>query len=1102
MTALCALWLVLAADPVETLPAGAVVTKLETIPPVVELTGKLAYSQVLVTAVLASGESIDATRLVAWKAPACVRVGATGQVFPAADGEGALVATLAGKDASTRIVVKDSSQNPKVSFLQDVMPVLARMGCNSGTCHGAADGKNGFKLSLRGYDPLFDHRSLTDDLEGRRFNRSAPDKSLMLLKITGAVPHVGGVLTQPGERYYELLRGWIAAGAQFDAKAPRVAKVEVTPERRTVPLPGQKQQTKIMATFTDGNKRDVTSESFFESSNTEVATIDRQAIVTTLRRGEATVLVRYEGNYTSASLIVMGDRSGFVWTDTPVHNEIDTLVYSRLRDLKIQPSDLCDDSEFIRRVHLDLTGLLPKAEDVRAFLADTRPTRVKRDAVIDKLVGSAPYVEHVTNKWADLLQVNRKFLGDPGARAFREYIHKSVADGKPYDQFVREILTGSGSNVANPQASYFKILRDPGAAMENTTQLFLGVRFNCNKCHDHPFERWTQDQYYQLAAYFAQVTLKEDPKYAGQRVGGSAVEGAQPLVEIVADAKAGEVKHDRTGLVTAPHLPYGASVPAAASATRRETLATWLASKDNTYFARSYVNRQWAYLMGVGLIEPIDDIRAGNPASNPALLDYLAAEFVKSGFNTAQIVRLICKSRVYQHSMKTNRWNQDDDTNYSHAVARRLPAEVLFDAIHQATGSASRLPGLPAGARAAMLLDSTQDVPGGFFQLFGKPPRESACECERSGSLMLGPVLNLVNGPVVGDAIRDNSNRLASLLAKNKDTGAVVEEIFLATMSRLPSAQEKADATKIINDSRSEFAAMLADKKRRQELFAAHQKAVDARQATWEAGYRNAPTWGVVAPSAVVSQGKATFTKQADGSWLASGTNPDRDVVKITLPTTEKAFTALRLEVLADATLGAKGPGRALNGNFVLNEFNLEFHADGEKKPVRIPLTRPLADFSQDTFGIANAIDNNPATGWAIAPQMGRSHTATFELQNPAMLAKVTGKPGHFTLTLTQNFGTMHTIGKFRIATTTAKLPLNLVTPPEQVAKLLALEPGMRTPAMTNELLQFHRGLDAELRRLQDEVGQVAGMVEDDRLPGCQDLLWALINAKAFQFNH
>ncbi len=429
----------------------------------------------------------------------------------------------------------------------------------------------------------------------------------------------------------------------------------------------------------------------------------------------------------------MGDRTGYAWKDVEAYNYIDELVYDKLKRVKELPSGVCTDAEFIRRVYLDLTGLPPTPDEVRAFLADARPQRVKRDAVVDKLIGSPDFVEYWTNKWADLLDVNRKFLGEQGAKAYRAWIRKAVAENMPYDQFAHAILTASGSNLDNPPASYYKILRDPDAAMENTTQLFLAVRFNCNKCHDHPFERWTQNQYYELAAFFAQVGRQEDPQFQGpearrHRRGGRPRRSSR----IISDTGGGDVKQPRTGAVTPPKFPFLHGDLAPATAPRREQLAHWIVSKENPYFAKSYVNRLWSYLLGVGIIEPVDDIRAGNPPSNPELLDRLTKEFIASGFNSREMLRTICKSRTYQLSIHTNPWNEGDDLNYAHAVPRRLPAEVLYDAIERATGSASRLPGLPAGARAAQLLDSAQDAPGGFLDLFGKPARESVCECERS----------------------------------------------------------------------------------------------------------------------------------------------------------------------------------------------------------------------------------------------------------------------------------------------------------------------------------------------------------------------------------
>ena len=752
------------------MPPDAGIVRLEVLPKTIELKNPFDYRQVILTAVLQNGDRVDVTRIAQAAAPGkVVKVSPQGLVRPESNGNGTLKFTLENQSVTVPVQVSGQKDPHEVSFIREVMPVLAKMGCNSGTCHGAQAGKNGFQLSLRGYDSGADHRALTDDLQARRFNRAAPERSLLLLKTSGAVPHVGGVLTQPGEPYYDLLKSWIAAGVKFDPKTMRVKSINVLPLNPVLPLPGMKQQMVVYATFADGSTKDVTAEAFVDSSNIEVATVDKLGLVTAVRRGEAAVMVRYEGAYAATSLIIMGDRSGFAWQPVPEFNFIDGLVYDKLKQVKVLPSGLCTDSEFIRRIHIDLTGLPPTAEDVRAFLADPRDSKVKREALVDKLVGSPDYIEHWTNKWADLLQVNRKFLGDPGAKAFREWIRKAVADNMPYDKFARALLTASGSNLENPPAAYYKILRDPGSTMENTTHLFLGVRFNCNKCHDHPFERWTQTQYYQMAAYFAQVGRQEDPKYKGQKIGGSAVMGAMPLVEVILDRKDGEVKHERTGEVTPPAFPFLHGDLAPPTASRREQLARWVTSRENAYFARSFVNRQWSYLLGVGIIEPIDDIRAGNPPTNPALLDRLTAEFIKSDFNVQELVKTICKSRTYQHSYVANKWNKDDEINYSHALARRLPAEVLYDAIYRVTGSTSKLPGLPAGSRAAQLLDLNASAPSSFLDLFGRPARESACECERSSSLLLGPILNLVNGPIMGEAIKDPNNRIAKLAARRKE---------------------------------------------------------------------------------------------------------------------------------------------------------------------------------------------------------------------------------------------------------------------------------------------------------------------------------------------
>ncbi len=1087
-----------AAHAQDALPPDTKVVGLEVHPATVALKGPFEYAQLIVTARLDSGDRVDVTRMVKVEAPAAVKVGPTGEVRPAADGSGELKLSLAGQDVRVPISVAGLKDKVNVSFVRDVMPTMSRMGCNAGTCHGAQNGKSGFKLSLRGYDPVLDHRALTDDLSGRRFNRAAPNTSLMLLKPAGAVPHVGGVLSQPGEPYYELLRAWIADGSSLDLNAPRVARVEVFPKGSVIPRFGMRQQVAVKATFTDGSVRDVTHEAFVESSNPEVLTVDRNGTAKAERRGEATLLVRYEGSYDATTMVVMGDRSGFVWQDTPEFNIIDTLVYEKLRQVKVLPSPVCTDDEFLRRVTLDLTGLPPEPAQVRAFLADTRPTRVKRDEVVDRLIGSPEFIEHWTNKWADLLQVNRKFLGEPGARAFRENIRKAVADNMPYDQFVRSILTASGSNLDNPPAAYYKILRDPGAAMENTTQLFLAVRFNCNKCHDHPFERWTQDQYYQLGAFFAQIGRAEDQRYKGQKLGGTDVEGGKPLVEVISDQKGGDFVHVRTGQVAPPKFPFPVEDAAPAMASRREQVAHWMTSKKNPYFARSFVNRQWAYLLGVGLIEPIDDIRAGNPPTNPKLLDRLTADFIASNFDTRQVLRTICKSRVYQQSIETNRWNADDQINYSHALARRLPAEVLYDAIHRVTGAPARLPGLPPTARAAQLLDSTQDVPGGFLSLFGKPPRESACECERSGSMMLGPVLTLVNGPVVADALRDPSNRLHKLLAAEKDDGKVVEELYLAVLNRLPTSKERTDGIAAIKAGVADFDLYQIEAGKRADALAAYEKTLHQKQAGWEATLNKATVWVPLEVESATSSGGAKLTKQVDGSLLVSGPNATPDTYTVTAKTDLKGITGVRLEVLPDDSLPAKGPGRAPNGNFVLNEFKLAALEQGDNgKPKPVVLQNAVATFSQEQWAVAGAIDNNPATGWAVAPRFGEAHSAFFEVKGPLTFKK----EGVMTFTLLHQFpGRDHNIGHFRLSVTTTPPPLNLAPLAPNLAAALKAPADMRTPAQKALLTQTYRAQDAELGRLEQMVRDQP-VASDPRLPGTQDLTWALLNSKSFLFN-
>jgi hypothetical protein len=1071
-----------AAEPsAEQLPTGTRLTRIEASPAAIALRHRYAYSQVLLTGVTEAGERLDVTRLATVEAPAgLVDVSAARLVRPLADGQGELRFALDGQSVGVPVTVAGYSTAYDVSFVRDVMPALSKMGCNAGTCHGSQEGKNGFKLSLRGYDPLYDYRALIDDLAGRRFNRARPEKSLMLLKPAGAVPHVGGVLTRPGEPYYGLIETWIAEGVKFDPDSPRVTGIRVLPENPQIPLPGMKQQMAVLATYSDGTERDVTAEAFIDTSLAEVVETDKRGLATAVRRGEAAILARYEGSYAATTIVVMGDRTGFVWQDVPAHNYIDELVYEKQQSVKVLPSPLCGDADFIRRVYLDLTGLPPEPEEVEAFLADARETRVKRDELIDRLIGSPAYVEHWTNKWADMLTVNSRFLTDKGAWALRNWIRQAVAGNMPYDDFAYQVLTGSGSTFDNPPAAYMRVLREPDPAVENTTQLFLAVRFNCNKCHDHPFERWTQTQYYQLGAYFAQVGRKPGP---------------EPDEEIIYDTGAGEVTHARTGQITAPAFPYQHDDLAPPGASRREQFARWCTSPKNQYFARSYVNRLWSYLLGVGLIEPVDDIRAGNPASNPKLLDRLTEEFIASGFDVRHMLRTMCQSRTYQLSIETNEWNADDSINYSHALARRLPAETLFDTLHKATGSVARLPGVPVGFRAAELANPQAGLPDGFLDLFGKPPRESACECERSSGVILGQALNLVNGPTIAEAIADPTNRISRLAAAETDDARLVQALFLALLCRPATETEVAAGVEALYGYEAERAALA-------EAVARYESEVLPQSfARWAAETHGEPTWSSLELVSATSAGGATLTPQDDGSLLVSGENPATDTLTVTLRTTLAGITAVRLEALPDASLPAQGPGRAPNGNLVLHELRLAAAPAADAAQARgITLANASHDFAQDGFSAAGAIDNNPGSGWALAPQFGQPHAAVFET------VEAVGAEGGtlLTFTLEQNFGSQHTIGRFRLAATTAARPVRIGGPmyPADVATALAVAPDQRTAEQTAVLLAHYRTIDPGLVELQATVAAHAAMADQARLRGAQDLAWALINSPAFLFNH
>ncbi len=767
-------------SPAATQKPAIKVTKIWAEPSPLILSAPGEGRKILVKGATASGDTIDVTAGAVLKPVGdAVRLDQDGFLYPVKEGPAKVLVTAGGRKTELPVTVSGLGATRTPTFLRNVMPVLNKVGCTQGVCHGAAKGKNGFKLSLRGYDPEADYQALLQDMSGRRFNRADPARSLMLAKPTNQVAHGGGLRIEIGSRYYKTLLDWISAGVPYgDPAADRPARLEVVPSEIFMTQPGRAQALAALAHYPDGSVRDVTREAVFGSNATDIAEIDTgRALVTGVRKGEAAVLVRYEGKFVTVPVTVLNPRPGFLWTALPQHNYIDQHIDSKLQRLKIQASPPVSDAEFLRRVSLDLIGLPPRPEEVRAFLADPADSRAKRSAAIDRLMKRSEFVDHWALKWGDLLQSSRKYLGDKGNWAFREWIRQSVAQNKPYDKMVRELLTSFGSTFENPPANFFRVAgADPKQAMEKTTQVFLGVRMVCAQCHDHPFEQWTQNNYFQLAAFFAAVGIKP---------------GIESDEEIVYEKREDyELKHPKDGRVVEPRYLFASlDAPKLPSANRRDALVNWLTSKQNPFFARAIANRIWSYFLGRGIIDPVDDIRASNPPSNEPLLAALAKDLTDHDYDLQHLIRTIVNSRAYQASIATNEWNGDDDLNFSRAIPRRLTAEQLMDAVALAAGSRPRFPEVPPDFRAEQLPGPHVGV-GGFLDLFGRPQRESSCECERRSDLSLPQALNLVNGPTLAEALADPKGRISQLILKGASDRELVENLYLAAFSRPPDSKE------------------------------------------------------------------------------------------------------------------------------------------------------------------------------------------------------------------------------------------------------------------------------------------------------------------------
>jgi hypothetical protein len=757
-------------------PAVPAIASLVLEPGTLTLADPSDARQVLVWGVTDDGRKFDLGYEALFKGDSnAVRIEPGNYLTGLSAGDTTVTVSAAGKQVSLPVKVL-SSKRPAVRFTRDVMPLLAGVGCNAGTCHGSAKGKNGFKLSLRGYDPEFDYNALVNELQGRRVNRVDAANSLMLLKPAAQVPHEGGLAMPVGGRQYETILEWIKEGAKFepDSGTARPSRLEVLPAEAALDLPGRTQRLIVLAHYPDGAVRDVTRDAVLTSNSIDTVRVTGSEVVG-MRRGEASVGVRYEGNYGVVNVSIMGDRTGFAWAPMPVYNFVDTHINAKLEKMKILPSEECTDAEFVRRLYLDLTGLAPTAKQARAFIEDPTPGREKRLNLIDKLLGGNDFVDFWSNKWADLLQCNSKTLGEEGVWVFREWIREAVAQNMPYDQFARTLVTAEGSSVDNPPVNYMRTLRETGKITEDVSQTFLGVRFSCNKCHDHPFERWTQNQYYEMGAFFARLAFKP---------------GSRPGEEIVFDNfRGGEVTHPKTNVNVDPKVPYGQNPDWHKARFREAALADWLVSKDNPFFAKSYANRVWSYFFGRGIIDPSDDIRAANPPINPELLDALTEDFVKSNFDVQHLIRTVVSSRAYGLSIRSNQWNHDDLINFSHAIPRRLTAEQMMNAVAIATGTKTRLTGLPDGVRPEALADGMNEG-SDFLKLFGRPKRETACECERTSNVSLAHALNLINGHLISDSCTSQDNALAKLVAREPDNRKVIEELYYMTMSRPPTEAE------------------------------------------------------------------------------------------------------------------------------------------------------------------------------------------------------------------------------------------------------------------------------------------------------------------------
>ena len=756
-------WLVAAEAPLRLEPAAPV------------LRGSDARQQLLVTG-SRDGRDLDLTAVAKFRSsnPAVALVRDDGVLLPVSDGVARITATVENLESSVDVAVQGAQTSLPLHFNNDIIPLLTKAGCNSGGCHGKQSGQNGFKLSVFGHDAAADYESLIHEGRGRRLFPAVPGQSLLLAKASNRVPHGGGRRLEEDSIEYRRLLRWVVSGVPKGADdAVQVVRIEVHPKQRVMTEKSQ-QQLLVTAYYSDDTLRDVTHETLYSSNDETLAHVDaRGRIATTMLAGEAAIVARYREQVASSRITVPLNKDLAVPTELAKWNRshfIDRLVADKWEQLHLFPSAEADDTTFHRRVFLDVIGKLPTPDEVTTFVADTRSD--KRAQLVDKLLARPEYADHWALKWADLLRINREDLGPRPAYQYHQWLKESLQQNRPYDQFLRELLTAQGSNERNGAVNFFTAFPNPNDLTIAVSQVFLGVRLECARCHHHPYEKWGQEDFYWLAAFFPRMQKKK----------GDGTE----LTFFVGDK--GEVRHPRTNALMRPKALLGEPLDPAASGDPREVLAAWVTAPQNPFVARTLVNRVWAQLMGRGLVEPIDDMRDTNPSTNEPLLKALSQDFIEHQFDIRQLIRTITTSRVYGLSSQPNVSNARDTQNYSRAYRKRLGAEVLLDAVSDVTGDVQVFAGMPPGTRAVQLWDHR--LPSSFLDTFGRPQRKTVCQCERVAETSLGQVLHLMNAPVVSDKIASPAGRAASLAASERSVDDIIGQLYLATFGRPPREAE------------------------------------------------------------------------------------------------------------------------------------------------------------------------------------------------------------------------------------------------------------------------------------------------------------------------